>query len=199
MAEALANQKPEFRICLKAVISRLPTADREAQSRLICRALATSAELQTAGSLIGFVPMEDEPDIWPVLWQVWPNQPRVGLIRITGKQVVACEYLKTATELESLVGRRIQQPTVAAPLLDPRRLPGPIIVLVPGLAFSSGGDRLGRGQGWYDRFLLEWRTLRNDLVAIGVGFTEQLLTDIPHETHDQKLNAVCSGQGLVFF
>ena len=43
----------------------------------------------------------------------------------------------------------------------------PDVVIVPGLAFTAAGDRLGQGGGWYDRFLA---AVRPECVTIGVGF-----------------------------
>ena len=61
------------------------------------------------------------------------------------------------------------------------------VVIVPGLAFTLRGDRLGQGGGWYDRFLAG---LRPDAVAIGVGFREQLVDHLPVEPHDVRLHQV---------
>ena len=59
------------------------------------------------------------------------------------------------------------------------------IVIVPGLAFTRDGRRLGQGGGFYDRFLAQ---LPADCTTIGVGFAEQLLDDLPVEPHDRILS-----------
>jgi len=63
----------------------------------------------------------------------------------------------------------------------------PDVVIVPGLAFTAEGDRLGQGGGWYDRFLVGCRT---DCTTIGVGFREQLVEALPVERHDVRLDLV---------
>jgi 5-formyltetrahydrofolate cyclo-ligase len=63
----------------------------------------------------------------------------------------------------------------------------PDVVIVPGLAFTAAGDRLGQGGGWYDRFLAACRA---DCTAIGVGFREQLVESLPTELHDVRLDCV---------
>jgi len=63
----------------------------------------------------------------------------------------------------------------------------PDVVLVPGLAFTAAGHRLGQGGGWYDRFLAG---VRPDCLTIGVGFAEQLLDAVPTEAHDIILDRV---------
>ncbi len=66
---------------------------------------------------------------------------------------------------------------------------------VPAIAFDRRGVRLGRGRGYYDRFLSETEKLRRSnglksLFKIGIGFHEQVVEELPCETHDVKLDAV---------
>ncbi len=70
----------------------------------------------------------------------------------------------------------------------------PDVVIVPGLAFTRDGDRLGQGGGWYDRFL-EGR--RRECVTIGVGFDVQLVETLPVEPHDITLDHVVTESGRV--
>ncbi len=73
---------------------------------------------------------------------------------------------------------------------DPTR---PDVVIVPGIAFTAAGDRLGQGGGWYDRFLLG---IRVDCVTIGVGFEPQLVDELPTEPHDVTLKTVITDAGI---
>ena len=65
----------------------------------------------------------------------------------------------------------------------------PDLVVVPGLAFTVGGHRLGQGGGWYDRFL---PGRREDCQTIGVCFRPQLVDDLPTDAHDVMLDTVIS-------
>ena len=60
-------------------------------------------------------------------------------------------------------------------------------VLVPGLAFDKKNNRLGRGKGYYDRFL---DRLPKRVTTIGLGFSFQMVAKLPVEGHDQKLDIV---------
>jgi 5-formyltetrahydrofolate cyclo-ligase len=70
----------------------------------------------------------------------------------------------------------------------------PDLVIVPGLAFTSAGDRLGQGGGWYDRFLSETRA---DCVTVGVCFAEQVVGELPVEAHDVRVDHVVTDSGVV--
>ena len=69
----------------------------------------------------------------------------------------------------------------------------PDVVIVPGLAFTATGRRLGQGGGWYDRFLVD---VRDDCVTVGVCFHEQLLDDLAVEPHDMSVDHVVTDRGL---
>ncbi|MEZ5297191.1 MAG: 5-formyltetrahydrofolate cyclo-ligase [Ilumatobacteraceae bacterium] len=68
----------------------------------------------------------------------------------------------------------------------------PDVIVVPGLGFTAAGDRLGRGGGWYDRFLAD---RRSDGVAIGVCFAEQIVDELPVDDHDVPLDLVVTDEG----
>jgi 5-formyltetrahydrofolate cyclo-ligase len=83
---------------------------------------------------------------------------------------------------------REQGKTVHLPEDDPAPDPRTIdVVIVPGTAFTSGGDRLGQGGGWYDRFL---KTVRGDCVTIGVAFAMQVVDELPVDLHDVRVSLV---------
>ena len=67
------------------------------------------------------------------------------------------------------------------------------LMVVPGVAFTPSGDRLGRGKGYYDRYLA-----REGFRAycVGVCYAHQLLTEIPTEPHDKRMDMVVSGNEL---
>lgn len=68
--------------------------------------------------------------------------------------------------------------------LDPVALDG---VIVPGVAFTAAGRRLGQGGGHFDRFLPR---LDPAALTIGVAFAEQLVDDLPAEAHDVAVQLV---------
>ena len=59
------------------------------------------------------------------------------------------------------------------------------LMLVPGVAFDLSGNRLGRGQGFYDRILAEASGIK-----CGVAHDFQLLEKIPAEPHDAKVDFI---------
>ena len=67
----------------------------------------------------------------------------------------------------------------------------PNIVIVPGLGFTKDGARLGRGKGFYDRYLED-----KSVIKIGIGFEMQIEQDIPTDPHDVKMDFVVTDQKI---
>jgi 5-formyltetrahydrofolate cyclo-ligase len=68
------------------------------------------------------------------------------------------------------------------------------LVVVPGLAFDAAGWRLGRGHGYYDRFL---RGLDGTSVAVGLAFSWQVVPEVPVDAWDVPVDAVVTEDGVV--
>jgi 5-formyltetrahydrofolate cyclo-ligase len=72
----------------------------------------------------------------------------------------------------------------------------PEILIVPLVAFSRAGGRLGYGGGFYDRSLEGLRAKRATL-AIGFAFAAQEAEDLPLEPTDQPLDLIVTAQGVI--
>lgn len=124
------------------------------------------------------------------VWRhVWAIPEVAGARRIMGYSDVPGEPEIAAFRSRWLeLGREWAEPEAG---VEPQ---WPDVVLVPGLAFTRSGDRLGQGGGWYDRFLTG---LRPGCVTVGVGFVEQVLDHLPTEPHDVVLDHVVVDTGPV--
>ena len=140
-------------------------ADRARRSASICdRLIASVAQRRRASEqlhVLVFEPLPGEPDL--AVFCAWCSANGVA----TYRPVVAGDAL--------LVEPGSVDPTV----LD--------VVVVPGLAFTSRGDRLGQGGGHFDRFLTG---VREDCLRIGVAFHEQVVAALPIADHDVPVDVV---------
>lgn len=82
-------------------------------------------------------------------------------------------------------GKRVIVPDPTPTAAEPDALAEVDVAVVPGLAFTADGRRLGQGGGWYDRVLAQ---LGPTATTIGVCFAPQLLDDLPTEEHDVVLD-----------
>ena len=67
------------------------------------------------------------------------------------------------------------------------------LMLLPGLAFSCRGDRLGYGGGYYDRYLA---ALPQKPLLCGLGYALQVVEELPREPHDMRLDLLITPNGI---
>lgn len=92
-------------------------------------------------------------------------------------------------EVVHAFGQEFRVPTFSSPVVEPE------IIIIPGLAFDSKGHRLGRGKGYYDRYLKNSK--KKELIKIGVCFNQQLVESVPCEEHDQVMDFIVTGQKVI--
>ena len=170
--------KPEIRKSVRLRIRPLTKEALAEKSADICRAVTAARDWSQARVIGLFAPLCLEPNV-ELLWANAGSRtvcyPRVDGDRLSFHRV---------TDRSALVESRwkLREP----PRLDDAVIgPGEIdLLLVPGLAFTEEGHRLGRGGGYYDRFLAE-PTLR--AVTFGICFSEQIVASLPVEEHDRTV------------
>jgi 5-formyltetrahydrofolate cyclo-ligase len=131
-----------------------------------------------ANSVMAFVGFNGEPDTDPLFARLSVEGKRLLLPRVEASGIVAVEG--DAPRVNSKFG-------VSEPIGPPVELSEIDFVIVPGLAFTVAGDRLGYGQGYYDRFLPTVSA-----PSVGVCFTEQLVDEMPLTEHDVQVGTVVS-------
>lgn len=72
----------------------------------------------------------------------------------------------------------------------------PDVLIVPGLAFDREGFRLGYGKGYYDRTLAALRA-EKDVIAAGLAYAGQLVSEVPREDEDQRLDWIVTDDGTI--
>lgn len=69
-------------------------------------------------------------------------------------------------------------------------LGGVDLIVVPGMAFTRDGKRLGHGKGYYDRFIKELKNINCKPKTYAVGFHQQVLEDVPVDDYDQIIDSI---------
>lgn len=160
---------------------------------MVCEHLGRSAMALDARAIMGFAPLPGEVDLGAAMRAAFTRGTRVCLPRMDwdAKAMAPARIQRWGEGLE--VRRHdLPEPTANAPI---ETLEAGDLVLVPGLAFDSAGGRLGRGAGFYDRFLAD---LPEGVTACGVGLACQVVSAVPMEVHDRRLDAMLCESGLAW-
>jgi 5-formyltetrahydrofolate cyclo-ligase len=143
-----------------------------------------------------FLSAAGEIDSFPVLDSALKGGKRVFAPRLAGTGMVFCRVRSAAGPWErGPFG--IREP---APSGEPFGSGGedfPALVFVPGLAFDAGGRRLGRGGGFYDRFLAGLEAAGRPYLAMGLCTGCQLVPEVPVDDWDKRMDYLCTGEDLI--
>ncbi len=180
------KQKAELR---QAVLSRLkskPSAQRAADSAALrARLFPLLAEMERALGrplrIALYAALPHEVDLLPLL-QEEPQHSYAFPRCHAGRQMSFHLVSSPARELEA-GAMGIATPKATLPCLRPEEID---LILVPGVAFSRNGERLGYGGGFYDNFIPRCPQAR----LLALAFAEQMVESIPTEPHDIRLPLV---------
>lgn len=159
-----------------------------------CDALTSSEIYKTAPCVLGFMPMKDELDIRPILEKALKDGKTLYLPRMAGDEMDFFKVEKLSEANDTKNSYSIEEPSGKSEIFSPSAVPEGTLVLVPGLAFNLTGDRLGRGKGFYDKYLA--RLPERNLSLCGVCFTICVTKAIPVDQNDHKVNWLLTEYGL---
>src|SRR4030095_9142284 len=155
------ESKEDLRARMQEELRALDPEDRRGRSLQICNRVLELPVWKQARVVVMFEPFRYEPEIAPL----------VADLRRRGSEIIT--ILPTARSQHDVA------------------IFGPIdIVLVPGIAFTRDGARIGRGLGFFDRFLAHRAA---PAIKIGIAFRFQIVESLPLEPHDRDLDLVVSG------
>ena len=150
-----------------AIVSRLTALDEFLRAEAIhCYASSLPGEVQTDGLI--------ERSLHARKQAICPR------VRAHG-QLEHHEVAELSHLVESTFGLREPDPELAAPV-DPGAAE---LIVIPGVAFTPSGMRLGMGGGYYDRFLSEVSA-----TIVGLAYEMQIVDLLPHSPHDQRVHMI---------
>lgn len=155
----------------------LSAEERTAQSELILSQLEKMTVFREAKTVLLYYPKNNEVDVLPLFKRY--KRDKVLLLPVTHRNgMTANPYEGNDKMHRGKVG--IPEPTTPP-------FEGNIdVIIVPAVAFDKEGNRLGRGGGYYDRFLKK----QTHATFIGVGYDFQLVDEVPVRKHDQKMHRI---------
>ncbi|MBF0335111.1 MAG: 5-formyltetrahydrofolate cyclo-ligase [Alphaproteobacteria bacterium] len=162
-----------------------------AAAALAARDAFLAAVPKAPGAVAGYWPIGDELDIRPLLTALAEAKCEVALPAVAGRGM-PLEFRPWTPGQPLEAGAH----GTRHPPADAGRV-RPALLLVPLLAFDREGWRLGYGGGYYDRSLSMLRQ-SGRVIAVGVGFAAQEVGRVPHDDHDQRLDAVLTERGFAW-
>ena len=172
--------KDEIRRTMRERRKALTPEERTAASEAVCAKLAA---LQFKSPIAVYLASPQEIDLSPFIRKMLEGGDKAVAPRWNGEtyELAVLKGLDEAHLRQGPMG--ILEPAEAEIVL-PREVG---VWLVPGLAFTRNGKRLGYGGGWYDRLLAK---APKDAVKLGIAHAFQMVDDLPNESYDIPLTGV---------
>jgi 5-formyltetrahydrofolate cyclo-ligase len=189
--------KTLIRANMKMFLAGLSAHDRHVRSLAACHQLIATREFKDAQTIMIFMSMPSEVETSTLAVKAWQEGKNIAVPRIDWDnkkmEPVEIKTLDVGMEMTGPAGTAI---SVRAPITGTAVPLGMIdMVVIPGMAFDRNGYRVGRGRGFYDRFLSQ-----QDFqgVRCALCFHEQLQQEaIPCEPHDVPMDLIVTDREVV--
>jgi 5-formyltetrahydrofolate cyclo-ligase len=172
-------EKKELRAQIKTLKKQHSKDQLMEQSEKILAKLEQHPDFTKAEIVMLYSALPDEVQTQAFL-EKWHLKKKIILPTVVGDDIIPVEYGKdTAFAIGDF--------NIMEPQNDPYH-GGFDLIVVPGVAFDRKGNRLGRGRGYYDRFLCQHLEVKR----IGICFDFQLVDEVPSEPFDIRMDEVLS-------
>ena len=181
MSSPVLKLKDLLRSRMRKKIQLISLARQKSKSLRIFKRITGSELYQECGSLLIYVSFKAEVDTHRLIRRALADGKKVFVPHVAGKKMQISRIRNFEKDLkEGAFG--ILQPH------SPKKINflDFDVAFVPGLAFDKNGGRLGRGAGYFDRYLAKLKKA----IKIGLAYKEQIVKKVPVKKHDVYLNFV---------
>lgn len=175
----LGQDKRAVRLFIREKLQQLSLAEQQRQSDLIMQKIEQCEAFRAAHSVLCYWPLAGEVNLIPLI-EKYATDKVMLLPVVFGKELILKRFEGKAQMQPGSFGIFEPLGVVYDKAVD--------VALIPGVGFSPEGHRLGRGKGYYDRYLPSV-----DAFRIGVAFREQVVPDIPCDEWDVIMDIVIAG------
>ena len=181
--------KSAIRKQLRERLNAMSEAERHAKSVAACGLIAASPEFAAARCIMLYLSTPTEVDTAPLALRAWQQSKTIVVPKVSWDQRRMLPVEITSLRDGLTTTGPVREPIAGTPmpvdLID--------MVIVPGVGFTPAGKRIGRGMGFYDRFLAQPEFVG---VSCGLAFEDQIVDDLPTLDHDMALSMLASDRGV---
>ena len=171
------------------MLRRAASAPPEGDSLALTENVMSLREFSDAGGIFTFCGMRHEPDTSRIIKNALRLGKRVYVPRCNNGGLMEAVAIRSMEDLASSGAFGIPEPGECLKAAAREDID---LVLVPGLCFDRSGGRLGRGKGYYDRFLYGLKA-----VFAGLCVDELLMDAVPMEPHDIKMDIIVTQSQII--
>lgn len=182
MDSSIGSQKEVFRRTIDQAFSLIPKEAFIPLNAKLNERIESFIATQNLETIFGFYPLQDEPDIRPLLERWLQKGGKLALPLWHGGRDITFKMVENLEDDLEKGKAGIMEPKADRPNA---MLEDGLLVLVPGKAFSEEKARMGRGKAAYDSFLAKKKFFK-----LGVCYDFQVFPAIPEGSKDVRVNGV---------
>jgi 5-formyltetrahydrofolate cyclo-ligase len=192
---ALQN-KPALRKKLRVLLSALDAKTYQSTAVAAARIFSESSIFAGSQNIACYASLPHEFNTQPVIETIWQANKTCYLPIVTVDITLNFSIYQQHTQLKPNAFNILEPANSAENYFPPAQLD---CVLLPLIAFDLQGYRLGTGSGYYDRTFAFLKKNRRKPTLIGVGFTQQQVDEVAHDTWDVRLDGVLTSEQFILF
>ena len=171
---------------MKVQLKAMDDLEKAKLDRKICEYVLSLPEIAGAAFVYGYRNLSWETGTEELLDQLWEKGIQVALPKVLGDTM---EFFQVHSKEDLQEGSfHILEPKDSCKSVFWPKAP----VLIPGLAFSRTGNRLGKGGGYYDKFL----TAEPDHLTVALAYEFQITDQVPVADHDRPVDVIVTETGI---
>lgn len=189
---SLVERKAALRFEMMARRAEIAVRSGDLAAFAVAERVVQDLPIPPGAVISAYWPLDGELDPRPAMRRLANRGHGLALPRMQG-WLQPLRFHRWGLDDALVEGRfRVMEPAEGEPVVYPD------VVLVPLLAFDRRGRRLGYGAGFYDRTLAALRVERPRLLAVGVAFAGQEVSEVPNGPNDEALDGVITEVALLW-
>lgn len=185
------DRKKQARREIRSRVGSMSVDERARASREACDRIPTLHEYDSSNVLLLYMPMPTELDITSLIERTLADGKVVTVPRtVWDERRMEAVEIRAIEDGATMVTHGVREPRDGR-VISPSELD---LVVVPAMGYDESCNRLGRGGGFYDRFLPEPQ-LR--AVTVGIAFEAQIIHAIPTRKHDVRVDMVVTERRVI--
>jgi 5-formyltetrahydrofolate cyclo-ligase len=198
----MAATKQELRKALRKQLVYLDPRAFVEEGRRAAECMASYQPWRDAETVLLFLSAPGEIETAPLVDLAFQQGKKVFLPKVEG-EIARFFRIESAAGPWQTGAFGIREPLIEGPVL-PEEFPpengerrgGTVVLVAPGMAFDRQGNRMGHGKGYYDRFFARLDSLGLPYLAVALCMEQQIIPQVPTESWDKKMDAICTGAGI---
>ncbi|MER2046937.1 MAG: 5-formyltetrahydrofolate cyclo-ligase [Solibacillus sp.] len=183
-------EKRDYRIKVQEKLSEMNDQAYRERSLEIAQQLVQEPSIQKANIIAITLSNQPEVDTTFIIEELWKLNKYIAVPKCNPKDRSMQFYkINSFDETERAYKNILEPIPERTELVEKEQID---VMIVPGVVFDRHGYRIGFGGGYYDRYLVGFKGMR-----ISLAFEEQLLNEIPRESHDLPVHILLTDKNRI--